>query len=275
MSAVDLQPERAWLERLHRRYHHRRYVDPDPLALLYPYEDLRDREIVGLIAASLAYGNVKAMLPAIRQVLEILGPAPARALAGLSRRQVAGRLRGFRYRFTSGAQIGGLLVAVQRVVTDRGSLEASFAAHATGERETVLPALEGFVQELSGAAPCALMHLLPCPSRGSACKRLNLYLRWMVRADAVDPGGWRAARPRQLLMPLDTHVHRTALARGWTRRRGADLRTAVDVTAFLRTIRADDPLRYDFAITRPGIRGEIRDGCPFPRRKRAPVPNFR
>jgi uncharacterized protein (TIGR02757 family) len=255
MPAVDLKPESAWLERQRLRYHHRRYVDPDPLALLYPYEDPRDREIVGLIAASLAYGNVKAMLPAIRRVLDVLGPAPARTLPSLSRRRIAGRLRGFRYRFTSGEQIGGLLVAVARVVAERGSLEAAFAAHMPREADTVLPALEGFVREMSEAAPCALAHLLPCPSRGSACKRLNLFLRWMVRKDAIDLGVWSSVSPSRLVIPLDTHVIRVGRCLRLTRYASPGWKMAADITASLRAVDAADPVRYDFALCHVGMMG--------------------
>ena len=250
------EKERRWLEALRGRYHHRRFVSPDPLEVLYDYEDLRDREIAGLIASSLAYGNVKAMLPAIRSVLDLLGPAPAATLQSARPATLRRRLRGFRYRFTSGDQLAGLLAAAASVIAEYGSLEACLGAHQAVEDETILPALGGFVEALAAAAPCSLAHLVPHPANGSACKRLNLFLRWMVRRDAIDPGGWERVRPDQLIMPLDTHVHRTALSRGWTRRKTADLAAAMEITAVLRVIRPDDPLRYDFAITRPGIRGE-------------------
>ena len=135
---------------------------------------------------------------------------------------------------------------------ERGSIEACFAAHDAGEPD-VLGALGGLVDELSSAAAHSLAHLVPHPAGGSACKRLNLYLRWMVRRDDVDPGGWTTVDPARLVMPLDTHVHRTARTRGWTARRSADLRTAQEVTAVLGAISPGDPLRYDFAVTRPGI----------------------
>lgn len=255
-SGRSIDAERTWLEALRRRYHHRRFVSPDPLEVLYDYEDLRDREIVGLIASSLAYGNVKAMLPAIRSVLETLGPSPAARLQSGRPATLRRHLRGFRYRFTRGDQLAGLLAAVGIIIAERGNLEACFCANLADDDETILPALGTFVEALAAAAPCPLAHLVPHPVGGSACKRLNLFLRWMARHDAIDPGGWERVRPDRLIMPLDTHVHRTALERGWTRRKTADLAAAMEITAVLRAIRPDDPLRYDFAITRPGIRGE-------------------
>ena len=248
--------EHAWLEALRRRYHHRRFVSPDPLEVLYDYDDVRDREIVGLVASSLAYGNVKAMLPAIRGVLETLGPSPAATLRSARPATLRRRLRGFRYRFTTGDQLAGLLAAIRAIIGEHGNLEECFCAHLDDDDETILPALGAFVEAMTDASDCALAHLVPHPADGSACKRLNLFLRWMVRRDAIDPGGWERVRPDRLIMPLDTHVHRTALARRWSRRRTADLAAAMEITAFLRVIHPDDPLRYDFAITRPGIRRE-------------------
>jgi uncharacterized protein (TIGR02757 family) len=255
-GARALAAEQRWLEDLRRRYHHRRFVPPDPLEVLYGYEDVRDREIVALTASALAYGNVKAMLPAIRGVLDMLGPSPAATLRCARRASLRRDLRGFRYRFTTGDQLARLLAAIGIVIAEHGRLEACFGANLDDDDETIVPALGAFVEALMDAAGAPLPHLLPHPADGSACKRLSLFLRWMVRRDAVDPGGWNSIGRHQLIMPLDTHVHRTALSRGWTRRRTADLVAAMQITAFLRAIRPDDPLRYDFAITRPGIRRE-------------------
>ncbi|MCP3903467.1 MAG: TIGR02757 family protein [Planctomycetes bacterium] len=247
--------ERRWLEGMHRRYHHRHFVEPDPLQFLFRYADLRDREVAAVVASALAYGNVKAMLPAIARVLDGLGPAPARRLRDSSPREIERRLGDFRYRFTTGAQLAGLLEAVGAIQREAGTLDERFALHVRSTDETVIEALGRFVDDLAACAPCSLRHLVPHPAAGSACKRMLLMLRWLVRSDDVDPGGWRSARPDQLVMPLDTHVHRTARRRGWTTRASADLRTALAVTAVLRRLRPEDPLRYDFAITRPGIRG--------------------
>jgi uncharacterized protein (TIGR02757 family) len=253
-TAPCLDADRAWLEALRRRYHHRRFVKPDPVQVLYDYREVRDREIVALIASSLAYGNVKAMRPAIRRVLDILGPAPAETVHQQGDAWFSQRLRGFRYRFTTGRQIASLLAAVGAVLDAYGSLEACFARGLSPCNETTLPALGAFVDSLHNAAPRELGHLLPHPSGGSACKRLNLFLRWMVRRDAIDPGGWDCIEPRLLIMPLDTHVYQTARARRWTTRRTPDLKAALAVTAHLRSLCPEDPLRWDFAITRPGIR---------------------
>ena len=255
LVGIDIDRERRWLESLRRRYHHRRFLSPDPLEVVYGCEDPRDREIVALIASALAYGNVKAMLPAIRTVLDALGSSPATSLQS-SMLLLRRRLRDFRYRFTTGAQLASLLNAVSHIIKQHGSLHACFIRQLNNDDVTIINALGCFVDELRRAAPSPLAHLVPHPHAGSACKRLNLFLRWMVRSDEIDPGGWSGVNPGRLIIPLDTHVYRVARARRWTHRRTPDLKTALHITSLLRAIRKNDPLRYDFAITRPGIRRE-------------------
>ena len=99
---------------------------------------------------------------------------------------------------------------------------------------------------------------MPWPSRGSACKRLNLYLRWMIRSDEVDPGGWSGVHPRKLIVPLDTHMHRIGREWGFTRRKAADMKTALEITEAFRSINELDPVKYDFALTRTGIRKDVK-----------------
>ncbi|MCD6487215.1 MAG: TIGR02757 family protein, partial [Syntrophobacterales bacterium] len=96
--------------------------------------------------------------------------------------------------------------------------------------------------------------LLPSPAKGSACKRLNLFLRWMVRHDDVDPGGWDDISSSKLIIPLDTHMHRICLALGITKRKQADMKTALEITRSFQVMAPHDPVRYDFALTRLGIR---------------------
>jgi uncharacterized protein (TIGR02757 family) len=110
------------------------------------------------------------------------------------------------------------------------------------------------VCEISSVGDCG--RLLADPRDKSACKRLNLYLRWMVRRDDVDPGGWEGVRPAQLVVPLDVHMHRIGRALGLTQRQQADCRTALEVTEAFRKISPEDPVKYDFALTRLGIRDD-------------------
>jgi len=256
------------LEDLRTRYNRREFVHPDPIEFLYRYEDQHDREVAGLVAACLAYGRVAQILKSVEAALARLGPSPARFLERTPPAGLRAAFAGFRHRFTAGDDLARLLCGVRRAIGRHGSLERCFVASAPDvgrEDGTVLPALAAFVGEVSRLSGCDLGHLLPSPDRGSACKRLNLFLRWMVRSDEVDPGGWLAVPASALVVPLDTHMHRLALAMGFTSRRQADLATALEVTAAFRRFAPEDPVRYDFALTRLGIRSDA-DMAAFLRR---------
>ncbi|MBW2647098.1 MAG: TIGR02757 family protein, partial [Deltaproteobacteria bacterium] len=136
------------------------------------------------------------------------------------------------------------------------SLHACFTAYLDENDDTVFPALSGFVKELTTGTNGRRNSLLPSPMLGSACKRLHLFLRWMVRQDDVDPGGWDTVSTSKLVIPLDTHMHRICLALRLTQRKQADMRTAAEITAAFRTITPEDPVKYDFALTRLGIRND-------------------
>jgi len=245
------------LERLYRKYNRPVYIHPDPLEFLHAYPCPRDREVVGLIASCLAYGRVSQILKSVSLVLQEMTPSPFLFVQGGSRESVRSLFSGFKHRFSTGAQLATLLDAVRRLLRHYGSLEAAFAEGMGPEDETVLPGLGAFVGKLTHGTGRRLDHLVPQPVRGSACKRLNLFLRWMVRTDSVDPGGWLLVSPRQLLVPVDVHMHRTCLALGLTRRKQADMRTVLEITGAFRAMAPDDPVRYDFVLTRFGIRQDV------------------
>lgn len=241
------------LERLYARLNRRQYVSPDPLQFLGDYSEVADREIVGLIASSLAFGNVRQIVRSVAGVLERM-PEPARFLDCATRTCLERHFSGFRHRYVTDVELVDLLMGVKGCRETHGSLETAFVAGRGSHGAPVLSALAHFVDELRAYGQLPMNYLLPAPARGSACKRLHLFLRWMVRSDEVDPGGWNRVRPADLIVPLDTHMHRIARALGMTRRRAADMRTALEVTAAFRMLVPEDPIRYDFALTRLGIR---------------------
>ena len=250
---------RPWLERLYARYNDRRFVPPDPLAALYRYPDLRDREIVGLIAAGLAYGNVKAIVASLDRALQPLGPRPRRWIDASTDREIVAALSSFRHRWTTGGEIAAWLIAIRQVCGRSGTMGDLLAGSVRPADDDIQPALIRWHAELKAGGVGDDNSLLPDPSRPSASKRLHLFLRWMVRQDAVDPGGW-PVRPALLLMPVDVHIHRIARRLRFTRRRAADLRTAREITAGFRRIAPDDPIRYDFALTRLPLHEGLRGG---------------
>jgi uncharacterized protein (TIGR02757 family) len=237
------------------------YISPDPLQFLEDYPELPDREVVAMVASSLAFGNVRQIIRSVESVLESM-PSPAHFLESATRKQLERTFAGFRHRYVTDAELVDMLFGIKRAREAYGSLEAVFLAGQTAGDGTILPALEKFVCELKSHGRSPSNYLLPQPSRGSACKRLQLFLRWMVRRDAVDPGGWDQVSPARLVVPLDTHMHRISRALRLTGRRAGDMRTALEVTAAFRAMVPHDPVRYDFALTRLGIR-EDTNACDF------------
>ncbi len=259
----------AFLREVFRQYHHARFISPDPLELVYLYHDPLDREIVGLIASSLAYGRVGMIIRSARSVLEPMGASPRAFLEETREEDLREIYRGFRHRFTTEGELTELLAGVRRAVGRYGSLEACFLAGLSGSDDTTRPALAAFVRKLDPRVHERPGSLLPDPGKGSACKRLHLFLRWMVRADEIDPGPWTGVSPAQLVVPLDTHMHRICSFLGMTARAQADEKTAREITGRFRAIAPRDPVRYDFSLTRMGMRGEdIRDTmCPGARHR--------
>jgi len=246
--------DKAFLDDLYARCNRREFVHPDPLELLYRYDDPADREVVGLIAASLAYGRVSQILVSVGKILGALGPHPAKFISENPRLN----LNGFKHRFTTGAHMADLLCGIAGVRRQYGSLAACFVNGYEPSEPTLIPVLCRFIDELGLGCGGRPPFLLPSPDDKSACKRMWLYLRWMVRSDDVDPGGWNEIPPAKLIVPLDVHMHRICTELGLTRRKSADLRCAVEITDAFRAIEPADPVKYDFALTRFGIHPVLR-----------------
>lgn len=242
------------LDLLYESYNSRKWVHPDPLEFLYEYPDPMEREIVGLIASSLAYGRVAQILKSVSSVLKIMGDSPRDFLISSKPSYLKKPLSGFKHRFTTSEHLVSMLAGICRVIKKHGSLYECFLKGMKKGDKSVLPALSFLVNELwhpfNGNGNC----LLPTPEKGSACKKLNLFLRWMVRNDKVDPGGWEDINPSTLIIPLDTHMHRIGLSLGFTKRKSNDMRTAIEITESFKKIEPDDPVKFDFALTRLGIR---------------------
>lgn len=253
--------DNTMLERLYHEYNRREFVHPDPLEFLYDYEDLYEREIVGLVASSLAYGRVEQILKSVSFVLKRMS-TPSVFLKRASLESLNKIFRDFRHRFTTGEDLAFLLFGAKRVIEKYGSLNACFTSGFNDKDDTLFPALLSFINELSFKHEGRRNTLIPLPTGGSAFKRFNLLLRWMVRRDDVDPGGWSNVPASKLIVPLDTHMHRICLALNLTKRKQADARTACEITAAFRSITPDDPVRYDFVLTRLGVWGKLSDILP-------------
>jgi len=252
------------LDTLYNKYNRRRYVHPDPLEFLYSYKKIRDREIAGLIASSLAYGKVAQILKSTSFVLDQMNPSPYSFLNDSTDKSIYRTFKGFKHRFAGRSELVALLFGIKNVLARFGSLYACFLAGFSQNDKTVIPAMTSFSTQLTSGKNKP-GHLIALPEKGSACKRMNLFLRWMVRKDRVDPGGWEGVPLSELIVPLDTHMHRISIAMNLTKRKQANMHTALEITSGFKKIVSEDPVKYDFALTRLGIRDDLDIDCVIPR----------
>lgn len=226
----------------------------DPVDFVHRYHEPLDQEIVGLISASLAFGNAVSARRSIDRVLSALGPEPARIVENTDEAELRHRLRGFAHRIYRGEHLASMLARAGALVRDQGSLGNAFASFHRASDGDFRESLARFADALRGDTESrSLRHLISDPRAGSACKRLVLYARWMIRsADGVDLGLWPIS-PSVLLIPVDTHIHRISRNLGLTNRRTASWATANEITAALRKFDSDDPVKYDFALCHLGV----------------------
>ncbi len=234
----------------------------DPVGAVHRYADALDQEIVGLVAASIAFGNVRTIRNKLDDALGRLGPHPAGFADDAAATLAA--MSGWKHRVFLGEDIARLVVGARAVQRADGSLGACFARElrARGGLRDALAAWCDRIRELGGLVAVAHRrgpaHLLANARGSSAVKRLLLYLRWMVRpADGVDLGLWDVPASA-LICPVDTHIHKLSRNLGFTRSRAISWKAAEEITRALARFDADDPTKYDFALCHLGMV----QGCP-------------
>ena len=256
------------LERLYRAYGPET-ADTDPIMFLGRYALPEDLEVVGWIASAFAYGRVETIQANVERNRAELGPRPASALDRIGDFSEFARdsLAGFRHRFHSALDAALLLFVISRARAESSSVRAFFEAEYREEDRDVGALLSRVVgkirrldyrsllgrRDLPPSSPARFF--FPDPAEGSACKRWNLYLRWMVRRDRLDLGLWTAIPASRLVIPTDTHIHLVARRLELTRRRSADWPAAREITDRLARFDPEDPVRYDYALCRIGILG--------------------
>jgi len=256
------------LGKLYEKYNHHSFIKPDPLQFVYKYRRKADMEIVALLASSLAYGRVGQIEKSLTNLFGRMGNSPFEYVQNFNteRRE---KLKSFKHRFTTGDSLSDLLELLQVVLSRFGSLEELFMRGLSDDDKNIIPALSGFCDSLtaaySGQPARNLKYLLANPARGSACKRLNLFLRWMVRDDDVDTGLWKSIDKAKLIVPVDVHMARLCKILGLYKRNTVSLSTALEITESFRQISPADPVKYDFALSRIGIvencDGNLRTEC--------------
>ena len=251
--------------RLDALYHDYNRTDSasDPVHRVRPFAAAADREVAGFCAAALAFGRVASVLNSIDTLFAIMGPRPAAFVRRFEPDAPHPELRAMVHRWTRGVDVAALLWILRQVLERSGSIEQFFVDGYSDGDEDVGPALDSFsrramaldIRRAYGRVPKrpGVCYFFPRPSRGSACKRLNLFLRWMVRQDEVDPGAWTRVPRAKLVVPLDTHVIRLGRCLRLTRYASPGWKMAADITASLRRLDPDDPVRFDFSLCHVGM----------------------
>lgn len=238
---------KAALEGLYHIYNHARYRAGDPVSFVWKYNLPENREIAAWVAAALAYGRVASILNNLEDLHQRWEGQPAAFLRETSEIERRKALKGFVHRWTRGEHIAAMLSGWKAV------------GHTLPERlataqQSYRTALAVFRTEFLETAEGDPHHLFPDPGGKGACKRLAMWLRWMARRDEIDPGLWAdTLDPARLWVPLDTHMFRISRELGLTRRRQPDAEAARRITAAYARLCPEDPLKYDFAITRLGM----------------------
>jgi uncharacterized protein (TIGR02757 family) len=240
----------------------------DPIQIVRRYPALADREIVAFVAAGLAFGRVASVMASVEAVCAALGPHPSAFVRTFEPRRDGDGLRAIGHRWIRGRDLVALVWVLRKMIERYGSIEASLASHLGPPGATLADAFDAWSADVRqiDVSPAygakvpkvpGVWYFFARPSTGSACKRLNLFVRWMVRRDGVDPGGWSAITPSQLVVPLDTHTIRLGRCLRLTRRASPGWKMAVEITDGLRRLDPTDPVRYDFALCHLGMMG----GC--------------
>jgi uncharacterized protein (TIGR02757 family) len=247
-----------------------RQLANDPLSFCHRYDNPADREVAAIIASAFAYGAVGIILRTLESIFAELGPSPRRFVERFEPKNGLRTFSGFKHRFNDGRDLCALLWAIRLIIDEAGSVEAFFQRTHDSNAEDVTNSLNCYSAAIRSLdyrpvfgqkefpGDSYFPFLFPAPSSGSACKRLCMFLRWVVRpADGIDLGIWRGISPAQLIIPVDTHIQRISGYLGFSSRKSADWRMAREITAALRRFDPADPVKYDFALAHLGIS----EGC--------------
>jgi uncharacterized protein (TIGR02757 family) len=261
------------LDRLYEAYN-REDAAADPIQIVRRYTAREDQEVVGFCAAALAFGRVASVLNTVETLTRVMGPRPAAYVRAFDPEAPHPELRAMVHRWTRGADVIALLWILRQMLDRAGSIEAYFLEGYDPAAVDLGDALDSFsrramaldVRRVYGRrapARTGVCYFFPRPSGGSGCKRLNLFLRWMIRHDAVDLGAWTRIPAAKLIVPLDTHVIRLGRCLRLTRYTSPGWRMAAEITASLRAIDPVDPVRFDFSLCHVGMM----NACGFGRRQ--------
>ena len=246
-------------------YHYKAFdktkISPDLLQFLHLFEKELDIEVMGFLASIFAYGNVTQIINTLNKILAISDNKPYKFISSYYNNKKSFSLGGMKHRFYTEEDISLLFIILSDVYHEFKSLKNLFQIFYQ-ENEAIKNSLTKFSDYFinyamrinGGTISPGFKFMFPLPELGSACKRMNLFLRWMVRKDELDFGLWNEIPTNKLIMPVDTHVARICQSLSLTKRRIASWAMAEEITENLRKLDPDDPVKYDFAICHIGMR---------------------
>ncbi|MCB0640132.1 MAG: TIGR02757 family protein [Phaeodactylibacter sp.] len=247
---------KEYLDEQADRFNQPHFIEQDPISIPHQFQKLQDIEIIGFWAATLAWGQRKTIINNARRLVELMDGAPHDFILN-HQEQDRKRFLDFKHRTFQATDTLYFLEFFQQYYREHESLERAFARHLSPDMPNTEAALRGFHDDFFDlpVAPQRTRKHVATPARKSTCKRLNMFLRWMVRQDerGVDFGLWRNISPSQLMIPLDVHVERIARQLGLLRRKQRDWLAVEELTAQLRSFDPQDPVKYDFALFGIGV----------------------
>ncbi|MHB1688521.1 MAG: TIGR02757 family protein [Ignavibacteriaceae bacterium] len=249
-------------------YHYKAFdksqISPDPLQFLHLFNDEKDIEVIGFIASLFAYGNVTQIINSLNKILLVAKNHPYDFVLNFSKKNSDSTFKNFKHRFYTSDDIQILFLMLHNVYLAHGSLKNLFTSFYEPTELSLKNSLnkfsKHFLELVKSKAPSnkltlGLKFMFPLPELGSACKRMNLFLRWMVRKDELDFGLWSdLITPDKLIIPVDTHIARVCQSLRLTKRKNVSWLMAEEITSNLRKLDPADPVKYDFAICHIGMR---------------------
>ncbi len=246
-------------------YHYKAFdktqIFPDPLQFLHLYKNNLDIELIGFIASVFAYGNVKQIINSINKVISILNNHPYEFLTNESLFELEKNIKGIYHRFYTDEDIFTLFILLQKIYIEYKTLKQLFLHGYNVNEFNLKNSIHLFVQNISKMIKeekreltPGVKFMFPDPYKGSACKRMNLFLRWMIRKDELDFGLWKEIPSYKLVIPVDTHIAKICKELKLTTKKNVSWKMAEEITEYLKRFDPTDPVKYDFAICHIGMR---------------------
>jgi len=236
-------------------------LEPDPLQFLHLFSEERDIELIGLIASIFAYGNVKQIENTLKKFLIVFDRKPYSFISNFSLSKDAKKISCIKHRFYNEDDVLKLFIILNKEIKKYKSIKQIFLQGCNISDENVKNGISNFSNhflnsflETFSEVSAGIKFMFPLPEKGSACKRMNLFLRWMVRKDELDFGLWKEIPASKLVIPVDTHIARICKELHLTKRKNVCWQMAEEITWNLKKFDAEDPVKYDFAICHIGIR---------------------